>query len=143
MAPRCGNLKTRLDARGKLATYGYDALNRLTSASYGDQTVSYVWDACANGLGRLCQVIDASGGTAFAYDVHGRVTGRTQTIGAVSLVTAYAYNSAGQRIGMTTPSGQVIAHAWANGRVSALRVNGALLLADITYEPFGPIMGWT
>jgi YD repeat-containing protein len=57
LAPRCGNLKTRLDARGKLATYGYDALNRLTSASYGDQTVSYVWDACANGLGRLCQVI--------------------------------------------------------------------------------------
>ena len=32
-APLGGNLKTRLDARGKLASYAYDALNRLVQAS--------------------------------------------------------------------------------------------------------------
>lgn len=138
-----GNLKTRLDARGKLATYSYDALNRLVQASYGDQTVSYVWDTCANGIGRLCQVIDGSGSTSFAYDAHGRLTGKTQMIGTVSLVTGYAYNAAGQRIGMTTPAGQTLAYDWTDGKVSAIRVNGATLLSGIAYEPFGPVLSWT
>ena len=112
VAPRWGNLKTRLDARGKLATYGYDALNRLVQVSYGDQTVSHVWDACANGLGRLCQVIDGSGSTSFAYDAHGRVLQQSQTLGSVTLVTGYSYNGAGQRVGLVTPSGQTIAYSF-------------------------------
>ena len=110
VAPRWGNLKIRLDARGKLTTYGYDALNRLVQASHGDQTVSHVWDTCTNGIGRLCQVIDGSGSTGFAYDLQGRPTQKTQTLGTVSLVTSYGYNGAGQRVSLVTPAGQTIAY---------------------------------
>lgn len=134
---------TAKDPRNLTTTYTVDGLNRLVQASYGDQTVSYVWDTCANGIGRLCQVIDGSGSTSFAYDAHGRLTGKTQMIGTVSLVTGYAYNAAGQRIGMTTPAGQTLAYDWTDGKVSAIRVNGATLLSGIAYEPFGPVLSWT
>ena len=141
-APLGGNLKTRTDARNKVASYSYDALNRISQIAYGDQTVTYGWDACPNGLGRLCGVTDGSGGTAYGYDSQGRVLKKIQVIGTVGLVTAYAY-TAGQLTGLTTPSGQTIAYDWANGRISAIRVNGVILLSGIEYEPFGPVMGWT
>ncbi len=47
-----GNLATRTDARNKTGTYSYDALNRVTSIAYPDKTVSYGYDAGANGVGR-------------------------------------------------------------------------------------------
>lgn len=56
-----GKLKTRTDARGKTASFSYDALNRPTGIAYGDQTVAYTWDACANGIGRLCRIDDGAG----------------------------------------------------------------------------------
>lgn len=36
-APRSGNLKTRQDARGKLAAYSYDALNWVTQIDYNNR----------------------------------------------------------------------------------------------------------
>jgi RHS repeat-associated protein len=138
-----GNLKTRTDARGKLSTYSYDALNRLTQASYGDQTVTLTWDSCTNGRGRLCRIDDGSGSTVYTYDAQGWVTGKTQTLGTVSLATGYGYNGAGQLTGLTTPASQTITYEWTGGKVSAIRVNGALLVSGIEYEPFGPLAAWT
>jgi YD repeat-containing protein len=48
-----GNLATSTDARGAIATYGYDALNRVTSVAYKiggvtDQTISYTYDGGSN-----------------------------------------------------------------------------------------------
>ena len=55
-----GNRKTLTDARGIVANFSYDALNRLISISYPNdgENISYTYDsgtACSNGLGRLCQ----------------------------------------------------------------------------------------
>jgi YD repeat-containing protein len=138
-----GNLKTRLDARNKLATYAYDALNRIHQIGYGDQTVTYTWDTCAQGIGRLCRIDDGSGNTVFGYDAQGRLTGQSQTMGTVTRTTGYTYNSAGQMIGQTTPAGQAIGYDWADGRITAIRVNGATLLSGLHYQPFGPVSGWT
>jgi len=53
-----GNLLSKTDARGVVATYTYDALNRLTSKSYSDGMTPvscYQYDASGvtNGIGRL------------------------------------------------------------------------------------------
>ncbi|MDQ2774092.1 MAG: hypothetical protein M3Y57_04070 [Acidobacteriota bacterium] len=52
-----GNLYQRSDARGVVATYGFDALNRPASTSYNNGTagVSYSYDNAnpPNGIGRL------------------------------------------------------------------------------------------
>jgi len=57
--------ETGKDARGITATYGYDALNRLTSIQYPvtAEDVSYSYDQGANGVGRLTGIADASGTT--------------------------------------------------------------------------------
>ncbi len=138
-----GNLKTRTDARGKLATYSYDSQNRLTQVVYEDQTIIYGWDNCTNGIGRLCSLSNAGSSLSFSYDVHGRITSKTQTAGTVTLTSGYHYNSAGQLDQTTTPSGQTIGYVWLNDRLQSLTLNGQPLINQITYEPDGQIKGWT
>ena len=55
------NVTHMTDGRGVASTYGYDALNRVTTVSYPDtsENIIYLYDTCSNGIGRLCQVVDA------------------------------------------------------------------------------------
>jgi RHS repeat-associated protein len=142
VAPRCGNLKTRTDARGVTVTYQYDAGNRLTRIFYGDQTVTLTWNSCANGVGRLCSVADGSGTTSYTYDAQGRVLTKTQTIGSVVLRVGYGYTD-GRLTRVTLPSGQVVSYGWSDGRLASVGVNGAAQLTGIAWQPFGPVAGWT
>jgi len=84
-----GNLATRTDARNLTATYGHDALDRVTSVTYPDTTrnLGFVYDAapaaCPTGerfhVGRVARMTDASGETAFCYDRFGNLTRKVQT----------------------------------------------------------------
>ena len=102
--------KTKLDARGILATFSYDALNRVTQIVYPDETVTYTWDSCTNGKGRLCSISDKSGTTTYTHDLWGRVTGKSQAVGSVTQAMGYAFNSAGQLSTVTTPSGRSVVY---------------------------------
>ena len=83
-----GNLKTRTDARGVVATYHYDALNRVTAVSYPDSTrnVAFEYDIASAeclfgerfGKGRLTSMSDASGDTAYCYDRYGQMSRKLQ-----------------------------------------------------------------
>lgn len=137
-----GNVKTKTDARGKTVTLTYDSQNRLTQIGYEDQTVTYTWDSCPNGIGRLCSLNNGSSQLAFGYDLHGRITQQSQTVGATTLTAGYRFNSAGQRDQLTTPSGQLIAYAWQNGQLRSISVNGQPVIDQVAYEPDGQIGGW-
>ena len=94
-----GNVLTLTDARAITVTYTYDAANRMTKATYPDATlnVTYTHDAgtgCTNGVGRLCQVTDQSGTTAYAYDAYGNVTEHQKTELGVAYSTKYTYRAA-------------------------------------------------
>jgi RHS repeat-associated protein len=136
------NLKSRLDARGITANYAYDALSRITQIAYPDETVTYAYDGCANGVGRLCSVSDRTGTTSWTYDIKGRVVAKTQAVGALSQTVSYGYNAAGQLASLTTPSGQLVQYAYDNNRPVSVTVNGATVLDQVFYEPFGPNGGW-
>lgn len=136
------NVKTRLDARGVLATYAYDALNRLSQIAYPDETVTYTYDSCANGIGRLCGIADKTGNTSYAYDPHGRITQKSQSVDSLVQTMRYAYNGAGQLAAITTPSGRLVEYGYVNNRPALLKVNGTLVLDSVLYEPFGPNGGW-
>lgn len=84
-----------------------------------------------------------AGATLYAYDGQGRLVQRNQTVGGVNLVTAYGYDAAGRLVAITTPAGQTIAYDWADGAITAVRVNGNVLARDIRYQPFGPVRDWT
>jgi RHS repeat-associated protein/uncharacterized repeat protein (TIGR02543 family) len=137
-----GNLLTRTDARGQVAQYRYDSLNRLSQIVYDDETVSYTWDSCTNGIGRLCSVSNAASSLSYRYDRHGRITQKTQTIGAAPLAVSHTYNSAGQRIQTLTPGGQTLDYQWSGGHLTAITVNGQPVISQIGYDPDGKINGW-
>jgi RHS repeat-associated protein/uncharacterized repeat protein (TIGR02543 family) len=137
-----GNLTTRTDARGKTATYRYDSLNRVSQIAYDDETVTYTWDSCSNGIGRLCSVSNAAGSLSYRYDPHGRITQKIQTAGTTALAVSHNYNAVGQRIQTLTPGGQTLDYQWSGGRLTAMSVNGQPVLSQITYEPDGQVNGW-
>ncbi len=138
-----GNLKTRTDARGKVAAYSYDSQNRIPQVIYEDQTFTYTWDTCTNGIGRLCTLANGGATIGLNYDSHGRITNRTQTIGTIVQNTAYGYNAQGQLVQLATPGGNTIDYVWLNDRPQSITVNGQPLITQIAYEPDGQVAGWT
>jgi RHS repeat-associated protein len=142
-----GNLLTQTDARGVTATYTYDDINRVKSVTYSrsgsaDEIHLFGYDAGANAKGRLTSLADTAASTSWAYEAHGRVLSKTQTVGAVTRIVTYGYNAAGQLQTLTTPSGQQIGYTYLNNRVSGITVNGAPVIVSATTEPFGPLSVW-
>jgi RHS repeat-associated protein len=146
-----GNLVSATDARGDTTTYTYDALNRVTKATFADSTsIVYQYDQGTNGIGHLTAMTDAGGTTTWVYDIHGHVTSKQQTTGAVTLTTSRAYSAVtGQLASITYPSGSTTFYSYdADGRVSAIsyKPSGGTtssLLSQIAYQPFGPPTSWT
>jgi RHS repeat-associated protein len=137
-----GNLKTTTDARSVQGTYSYDALNRVTSIAYPDQTVSFTYDQGANGIGRLTGAFDASHSLAWSYDANGRVVSKTQSVGGVVRSIGYTYAN-GNLTSILTPSGQLVSYGYSNGQITSVSVNGAPVLSNVLYEPFGDVRQWT
>ncbi|MFI3155954.1 MAG: hypothetical protein QX199_07330, partial [Methylococcaceae bacterium] len=45
----------------------------------------YSWDNCTNGISRLCSLSNNNSNVNYSYDSHGRITGKTQSVGASPL----------------------------------------------------------
>lgn len=139
-----GNLKLRTDARGKDTAYDYDGLNRLDLVTFdGGGTIDYEYDVGANAVGRLVSIVDASGNTAWSYDNFGAITQKTQTIGTVALVTGYGYGDEGRLETVTLPSGKVVGYDYNTFQATDVTIDGLDVLTAATYDPFGPVTGWT
>ncbi|MEQ8426896.1 MAG: RHS repeat-associated core domain-containing protein [Gammaproteobacteria bacterium] len=145
-----GNRIWQSDARGVVTRYQYDALNRLVATRYPDSSldVTYAYDDCTNGIGRLCQMSDAAGVTDYAYDARGNLVSQSVTMDGFSYTTSYTYNGADQLIRMTYPSGRIIQYGRnALGQVEGVTTstNNAFdsICSSMTYQPFGPLSGMT
>lgn len=150
-----GNLKTMTDARGVVTSYTYDALNRVTAIDYPrtSEDVALTYDggtspACTFGIGRLCQVVDESGTTSYAYDGFGNIVQRHQTILGVDYLTQFAYDALDRLTALTYPDGATLTYSRdAVGRISAVAatVNGqtTVLATGITYRADGLVTGRT
>jgi RHS repeat-associated protein len=144
-----GNLAKSTDARNTNANYVYDALNRPTSVAYKkgsvtDQTITFTYDAGTNGIGRLTGASDANHYMSWTYDALGRITGKGQTVGTVTKSVGYAYTNA-DLVTLTTSSGQTLTYGYnTNHQIVSITLNGTTtILNNVTYEPLGPVNGWT
>ncbi len=72
------------------------------------ENVTYTYDNCPYGTGRLCGVEDESGTYSYAYDAHGNVVSMTKVELSHEYVTRYRYDNGDNLIGMTYPSGRAI-----------------------------------
>ena len=141
-----GNRLTKTDARGITATYSYDALNRLTGIVYPDASrdVTYTYDQGAYGIGHLTGISDPTGTTTYSYDAHGNTIQKAVTLGGHTLTVGYQYDTADNLTGMTYPSGLQVSYVRdAAERVTAVNANNSPIVSGITYEPFGPITGFS
>jgi RHS repeat-associated protein len=134
-----GRLTGKTDAKGNVTSYGYDSQSRLISTTVSSQTTGYAYDA----QGRLSAITEPSGTTGYTYDALGRIVQKRQTQGARIWNVHYAYNAVGQLGSVTYPSGTNVEYGYTQGKLSSVKVNGQMLLNNITHEPFGPINGWT
>jgi RHS repeat-associated protein len=143
-----GNLQTTTDARGAVATFAYDPLNRVTSVAYSrgsttDQTIIFTYDSGTNGAGHLTGASDANHSLGWSYNASGQVISKSQTVAGVTRSLGYAYTS-GNLTTLTTPSGQTVTYGYnSNHQITSLTVNGTTVLTAVTYEPLGPVNGWT
>lgn len=142
-----GNPLTKTDSRGRVLTTTYDDLDRPLTQSGSSapvtEALTWTYDTCTHGVGKLCALTDRTGTTTFAYDRWGRVTQRTQNIAGHAYTQAYAYDNAGQLLTLTYPSGAVLTQAWANGRVVSQTWNAQPLLSAAQYDPWDKPLGWT
>src|SRR6185295_8149131 len=101
-----GNLATQTDAAGQTITFGYDALDRLTSKTLPGGWVSgYAYDQPGpggtdiNGIGRRTSMATALNGvnqtfTRWEYDARGRTTLVGQSVPGLVMNMTFAYDSA-------------------------------------------------
>jgi RHS repeat-associated protein len=143
-----GNLETSTDARAAVTTYTYDVLNRVKTAAFKigtttDQTITFSYDAGTYGKGRLTGASDASHALAWTYDALGRVTGKGQTVGSMTMSVGYGYVN-GNLVTLTLPSGQLVTYGYnSNNQIISVQVGSTVVLSAAVYKPFGPISGWT
>ena len=154
-----GNVTRRTDARGQVRRLRYDALDRPIEVRFDgapEETIRYTYDqpeaTCPAGetytIGRLTQLTDASGRTAYCYNALGQLTRKRQTTGDTTLELAYTYTPAGRLASLRYPDGHTAVYGRdANGRVTHVTVTDAQgrntsLIENATYLPFGPVAQW-
>lgn len=123
-----GNLSSKTDARGVITTYDYDALNRVKTRTYSDNTpaVTYIYDTLTNGKGRLTSMSSSSGFvySYTSYDALGKVLGASQAFGSQPYPMGYSYDLAGHVRTQTYPSGHTVTYNYDNaGRTNSLTGN--------------------
>lgn len=142
-----GLLLSMTRANGVQTTYGYDALYRPTTVSAGGQTRLAAYDACTNGVGRLCSVSDSTGSTSYSYTPEGEVAGRGFSIQGTTYALGYSYDNVGRLAAVAYPDGNRATYSYANGRVAgvAMTVGGTTssVASAVAYRPDGAMASWT
>ena len=144
-----GNMASTTDGRGQTIQYTFDDINRPLTENYTGQAgteVTYAYDDCTNGKGRLCIATNASSMTQYAYDTLGRVATNTKTLVGEAYSTVYSYDYAGNPRSIIDPNGGETSYTYNAGglveTVSYKPVGGSLtsIVDDIDYSPEGKIV---
>jgi len=154
-----GNRIAEKDARNVITNRTFDKLNRVLTESHPpttDDNVAYTYDAGTFGIGRLTSFKDNSGSTEFTYNARGDILTDKRTIDNKTYDTSYTYDLADHVASITYPSGHTVSYMRdAFGRISTVTLQtkgdhdhdkddrGTALASNVTYEPFGPVKGFT
>ena len=121
-----GNLYTRTDPNGTVATITYDGVNRPTGITYttaspavATPSVQYTYDKNSVGsgftgfVGALSSVSSSASKMEYSYDGFGRIVASRQTTnGTPYTFSSYQYSLTDKLTGLTYPSGRAISMDW-------------------------------
>lgn len=141
------NLTASTDARGIRREMSYDPLNRLTVVTFPEpgEDITYTYDACPHGIGRVCRIDDESGTLQYEYDAFGNVARTRRTERGVEYVTEYEYDLEDRLTALIYPSGRRVEYQRDSlGRVVAVHAEGAgrvqPILTDLQYRADGQLV---
>lgn len=135
-----GNRITVIDAKQQVFNYQYDDYNRilLTDTAGTKQDISYFYDLCTNGIGKLCRVLKGNSEVSYTYNVFGEVASQTQVINNLTTTVSYSYDLQGRIKEITYPSGSVVTYSYdIAGNIQALDLTQneitQSIISDATY----------
>ena len=141
-----GNLSSTTDPSGHVVNYTYDDVSRVLTENYlgqaGDE-VSYVYDTCIEGIGRICQVDNRSATTTYTYVPLGLIKSESKTIAGTSYVATTSYDRLGNVIQITYPDSSDVLYVYnAAGQLEKIEqkeVGGIYkdIVSDFEYAPTG------
>jgi RHS repeat-associated protein len=146
-----GAVATRTDARGVIAIYGYDTLNRVSQVSYNTvsgvttaPTVTYVYDTDPiYGTTKEGAVVRINVGSdyqeRYTFDQYKRITSTIRTIGSQTYMTSDNYNQAGQPLQTAFGTYQYDSV----GRLSSIAGASGNGMNNVSYNIAGQITGDT
>jgi len=116
------------DSISGLITRGYDGLDRLTSETTPQGSVSYTYDKAGR---RTTMTVGGQPTVNYAYDDMNRLTQITQG----SSIVSFTYDDASRRDTLTLPNGVLVDYDYDNAsRVTKITYKkGATVLGDLTY----------
>jgi RHS repeat-associated protein len=146
-----GNTSSSSDPNGQVINYTYDSLNRVLTEDYlgsAGTEVSYVYDTCTNGKGRLCQSVNNSATATNAYTPNGFLSTTTKVISGSTQVytTVIEPDWQGNKTVIKYPDNAQVSYSYNNGgRVEKIQYRepgGAWsdILSDIDYGPHGMVI---
>lgn len=112
-------------ASGQTISYGYDGMDRIVTATAGGLTHTFIYDSCPLGKGKLCGFSDASGSTAYEYNLQGLVAKRTITTTQGSTSSTYAYDGMNRLLQTTDGSLATLTYTWTAGHISQINLKTA------------------
>jgi RHS repeat-associated protein len=141
-----GNLTQSVNPNNQTTTYNYDGLNRVTSESEGGHTqIAYTYDACTDGVGRLCVASSSGVVTNETYNDLGQLAQESKTIASSTYTTSYTYDHQGNELTVTNPDGSEIQYTYNTAglpaSVSEEEPGGSFttIISSFSYSPMGQV----
>jgi len=141
------NLTSKTAPNTKVTAYTYDNLNRaLTEDAVGTNgvEVTYTYDNCQLGIGRLCSVVNSTVRSLMSYNSLGQLTQEVKRIGKINYPTQYDYDRQGNQILIISPDdSQVVYNYNAAGLVDSVQRKEATdsglinVISNIDYNSVG------
>ncbi len=139
------NIASTSDPLGQVINFTYDSLNRVTTEDYtgaAGSEVSYLYDFCAYGKGRLCVASSTSAYTNTAYNALGLVSGESKRIsGTAYATTSFAYDRQGNTSDITYPDNRTVHYgydAWNHIADISSRASGGSSSSILTKNEYAP-----
>lgn len=110
-----GNLTQSVDPKAQTVNYTYDALNRPLTEDYTGGTgteVTYGYDTCAKGIGKLCGATTTDVAINYAYDALGQIAREAKTIDSTTYTSLFDYDRLGNIASTTYPDGSQVLNTY-------------------------------
>ena len=143
-----GNVTSYVDPKSQTVNRTYDDFGRMLTEDYtgvAGTEVTYTYDSCTNGIGNLCTASSTGTKITKAYDILGRVSYATTTVGGIDYPMAYQYDRQGNITNLTYPNGAQVSYTINSAGLTdsvARKPSGGSwsnVLNNADYSPFGQI----